>query len=370
MSRESLVDKELDGDFIKATIMIQNSIGEFSKQEQLRVEKWVSKLARMTAHIEWKKNRNVYISLLMQNVLEKKALESPFNKSPPTGNLPQLRPPTRNGTGKSIQNPSGMLTMGRAMKSEEIARLIEANLLSIQEDESPDQAYQRNSDEIARAMGGRAVFELSPRDTQGARTVKFDSSTMYEVTPSKSNRYRSGTAKEGTASALLSSIRKHNLHSSMVNFQKGGYKEALPGQRAVSHLVQGSPQAKSTYEGFYFPGRFGFDEELNTGQTRSVMKNGGVYSEDSDNLESNAMAYLDEDYQQELEDDRDLEDEPEYLANYGVGFPKNRLHQKTSQVMLSGTKLEKSTLNLKRDIFSTSPKTESQIPQGYQDPDL
>lgn len=255
MSRESLIDKELDGDFIKATIMIQNNIGDYSKQDQLRVEKWVSKLARMTAHVEWKKNRNVYIDMLMQNVIEKKPLQSPFDKLPPQGNLPQLRPKTRNGTGKSHASSSNMVTMGKLMKSEEIARFIETNLQSIQEDEPTDFGYPRSSDEVARAMGGRAIFELSPRDTQGARTVKFDSSTVYEVTPSKSNRYRSGTAKDGAAS-VLSSLRKNNLHSSMVNFQQTGSKELLPGQRAVSHLVQGSPHAKSTYDGFYFPGSF------------------------------------------------------------------------------------------------------------------
>jgi Domain of unknown function (DUF4485) len=263
MSRESLVDKELDGEFIKATIMIQNSIGEFSKQEQVRVEKWVSKLARMTAHIEWKKNRNVYIGMLMQNVLEKRALDPPFDKLPPQGSLPQLRPKTRSGASKGASNSVNMLTMGKFMKSEDIAKLIEANLMSIQEDEPTDLGYQRNSDEFARVMGGRAVFELSPRDTQGTRTVKFDSSTIYDVTPSKSNRYRSGTAKDGAASVLLSSMRKNNLHSSMVNFQGAGSREMLPGQRAVSHLVQGSPHAKSTYDGFYFPGSF-----LNYSRTR------------------------------------------------------------------------------------------------------
>ena len=161
MSRESIIDRELDEEFIKATILIQNGYDMMPRHDQTRIESWIEKLAKITVNHEWKKNRNNYIKLLLRCVEEGK-LTAPFDKQPPQGSLLQMKGPS------PVTRSSNM---SRMMKTDEIERLIQANLLEIKDEE---------------------FFDLSPRDTFPNRTVKFDTSTIFEVTPSKSNRYRGG----------------------------------------------------------------------------------------------------------------------------------------------------------------------------------
>lgn len=161
MSRESLIDRELDEEFIKVIIIIQNGFDMMSKHDKVKTQSWIAKLAKITMNQEAKQSRNLYVGQLFECIMSKR-LVAPFDKNPPSGNLPLLKPPN---TGKSRSTG-----MGRMMKTEEIEKIIEANLMSLNNEE--------------------AMFELSPRDTFPNKTVKFDTSTIYEVTPSKSNRYR------------------------------------------------------------------------------------------------------------------------------------------------------------------------------------
>ncbi len=159
MSRESLIDRELDEEFIKAIIVIQNATEGIGKHDKVRVQAWISKLAKITMNHEAKRSRNLYVSQLY-DCIKSKAFSSPFDKQPPAGNLPLLKPQASSKNKQSIV---------KLMKTEEIEKIIQSNLMS---------------------LNGEDVFELSPRDTFPNRTVKFDSSTIYEITPSKSNRHR------------------------------------------------------------------------------------------------------------------------------------------------------------------------------------
>ena len=159
MSRESLIDRELDEEFIKAIIVIQNTADGIGKHDRVRVQAWITKLAKISANHESKRSRNLYVGQLY-DCIKSKAFSSPFDKQPPAGNLPTLKP---QATSKHKHG------IGKLMKTEEIEKIIESNLMS---------------------LNGEELFELSPRDTFPNRTVKFDSSTIYEITPSKSNRNR------------------------------------------------------------------------------------------------------------------------------------------------------------------------------------
>lgn len=160
MSRESVIDKELDEEFIKATIIIQNNYQiHCSPHDQQHIESWIVKLAKYNHNYDSKANRNKYILHLLECVLDKR-IQGPFDKNPPEGVLAALKPRTdiRRST-EVIQN---------FMRSEEIEKMIEANLNSIGEED----------------------FDLTPRDTFPTKTAKVDLSNLYDITPSKSNRYR------------------------------------------------------------------------------------------------------------------------------------------------------------------------------------
>lgn len=167
MSRETIIDKELDEELIRVTLFIQSVYEtKFNKQEQVRIEKWISKLAKISYNHEWKRRRNEYVSLLAEQV-ERGYLSTPFDRSPPDGHLAPLQ----------IGGSKGKAGTSRAGKfpknTDEIARMIE------------EQLVQANHEEIE-------VFNLSPRETEGfdiGRQAKFNNT--YEITPSKTNRYKS-----------------------------------------------------------------------------------------------------------------------------------------------------------------------------------
>lgn len=76
-----------------------------------------------------------------------------------------------------------------------------------------------------------------------------------------------------------------------------------------------------------------------------------------------------DEYQQDLEINRDQEEDPEYLASYSKNQAYPRLQLPYQQFTSKPLKLEKSTLSLKRDIFSTSPKRDGQSkPERLQNP--
>lgn len=184
MSRESLIDRELDEEFIKAIIVIQNATEAIGKHDKVKVQAWITKLAKITVNHEAKRSRNLYVAQLY-DCINARSFAAPFDKQPPAGSLPLLRPQAAAKHKHSI---------GKLMKTEEIEKIIESNLMS---------------------LNGEEVFELSPRDTFPNRTVKFDSSTIYEITPSKSNRLRAresaqGSRRESKYQSLLKPIGEHS----------------------------------------------------------------------------------------------------------------------------------------------------------------
>lgn len=147
MSRASLRDRELDDEFIRITILIQKTYNDLDKHTQIKVEKWVEKLAKITSNYKWKQNRNLYIKLLM-NAVATNDFSDPFDKLPPQTNLPQLNV-------YAVKSKIGE-NFDKILRSEQIENLIETQLLSLQDD-------------------------LSPRYSNGF-SIKKD---LYDITPSK-----------------------------------------------------------------------------------------------------------------------------------------------------------------------------------------
>lgn len=71
-------------------IEIENNYADFNKHEKIRVEQWCKKLCEATSNSIWKKSRNLYAMLLLDQVLNGK-LEKPFNRLPPEASLPSIK---------------------------------------------------------------------------------------------------------------------------------------------------------------------------------------------------------------------------------------------------------------------------------------
>ena len=69
---------------------IEKNYIHLSKQERLRVERWVEKLVSSVCPlVAWKRDRNAYISLL-HRMVKSKQLSTPFHSIPPDGILPRF----------------------------------------------------------------------------------------------------------------------------------------------------------------------------------------------------------------------------------------------------------------------------------------
>lgn len=166
MSRETIVDRELDEELIRVTLFVQSLYEKkFNKHDQIRIENWISKLAKITYNHEWKRRRNEYIGFLAEQV-HRGYLSPPFNASPPEGHLPPLEANRSNRANLEVTNI--------VKNTDEIAKLLEEQLGQITYEE-------------------QEVFQLSPRETGlqelSSRQAKFNNT--YEITPSKTNRYKS-----------------------------------------------------------------------------------------------------------------------------------------------------------------------------------
>lgn len=166
MSRETIIDKELDEELIRVTLFIQ-SVYEtrFTRTEQSYIEKWISKLAKISYNHDWKRRRNEYVCLLAEHV-DRGFLSPPFNQIPPEGQLPPLQ--ISNKTKTTNPQLKSMLK-----NTDQIARLIEEQLGTVDHDEFEN-------------------FDLSPPETEvNDIGRKLNVNNTYEITPSKTNRYKS-----------------------------------------------------------------------------------------------------------------------------------------------------------------------------------
>ena len=91
MQAKQFVDK-FDKEFVGLMLEIDKRVEDYPKIEKLKINSWVRTLCFPTNNISWKKNRNLYTILLLDNILNNK-LESPFNKfCDESADLPVLNP--------------------------------------------------------------------------------------------------------------------------------------------------------------------------------------------------------------------------------------------------------------------------------------
>jgi len=81
---------KIDREFVIYMLEIENRYSALRKQERIRVEQWSRKLCQATTNMIWKKNRNRYAILLLDQVLNGK-LEQPFTSIPPEAGLVVLQ---------------------------------------------------------------------------------------------------------------------------------------------------------------------------------------------------------------------------------------------------------------------------------------
>ena len=77
---------KIDQEFVLYMLEIENRYTTLKKQERIRVEQWSRKLCQATTNVVWKKNRNRYAILLLDQVLNNR-LEPPFTSLPPESGL-------------------------------------------------------------------------------------------------------------------------------------------------------------------------------------------------------------------------------------------------------------------------------------------
>ena len=86
----SLPTTKEDQEFVVYMLEIENRYTSLKKHERIRIEQWSRKLCQATTNLVWKKNRNRYAILLLDQVLNNK-LEAPFISIPPEGGLKGLQ---------------------------------------------------------------------------------------------------------------------------------------------------------------------------------------------------------------------------------------------------------------------------------------
>ncbi|GAB4817988.1 hypothetical protein N2152v2_005034 [Parachlorella kessleri] len=80
---------ELDSSFEKVKLAVMQHVSLLQRQAQVRVKNWLKKLSEETANVVWKKNRNAFARLLLDQ-LRAGRLAEPFHQMPPDGPLPTL----------------------------------------------------------------------------------------------------------------------------------------------------------------------------------------------------------------------------------------------------------------------------------------
>lgn len=87
-----IFEDKYDKEFVTLMLEIEKRIEPFEKSDKLKIKSWVKALCMPTSSTLWKKNRNLYSILLLDNIVNGK-LEPPFNKfAIDNGELDQLNP--------------------------------------------------------------------------------------------------------------------------------------------------------------------------------------------------------------------------------------------------------------------------------------
>ena len=83
-------EDKYDKEFVKLMLEVDRRSENFSKSDRLKISSWVNSLCLPTRSTQWKKNRNLYSIMLLDNIVNNR-LEQPFNKFC-TGELEVLNP--------------------------------------------------------------------------------------------------------------------------------------------------------------------------------------------------------------------------------------------------------------------------------------
>ncbi|KIY96007.1 hypothetical protein MNEG_11955 [Monoraphidium neglectum] len=79
----------LDEQFLRLAITLEKRLALLDRHARVRVQAWLKKLRQETSNHTWKRSRNQYARLLLEQ-LRAGVLEPPFHLFPPEGALPTL----------------------------------------------------------------------------------------------------------------------------------------------------------------------------------------------------------------------------------------------------------------------------------------
>ncbi|CDW87141.1 UNKNOWN [Stylonychia lemnae] len=140
--------RKLDEQFVLYMLEIENRYRLMSKHDRIRVEQWSKALCQVTNNIVWKKNRNLYTMMLLDQILGQK-LEKPFQSQPPDGGLPLL---------SKTQVQSGLSNRIKELKLETDQNNIKQRL---QSDESQVTSNNRNNQHFQTTTGSNSSSNIS-----------------------------------------------------------------------------------------------------------------------------------------------------------------------------------------------------------------
>ena len=139
MQDKQFIDK-YDKEFVALMFEIDKRVKEYPKIIKLRINSWVRTLCFPTNNISFKKNRNLYTILLLDNIINDK-LESPFNKfCDESSELPILNPTIV----KSKISNKFLKEVNLDMSDEEIQNFINLNFTDLNNEEEKNYNYHDN----------------------------------------------------------------------------------------------------------------------------------------------------------------------------------------------------------------------------------
>lgn len=188
MNNQSIKDREVDEEFIRLTILMQNSFENLKRHDQIKLEKWIVFLAKISSNYEWKKNRNLHAKLLLHCVQKKKFI-CPFDKLPkPNQNLEVLNTfYVKNKVGDNIDE---------MLRADQIEKLLQKQLMSLREEdeESPREEMYYQSREAFPSYYKQEIhpYEKTP-SKRSAKNSKTRSKENMIISPK--NNKNSKTAR-------------------------------------------------------------------------------------------------------------------------------------------------------------------------------
>ncbi|KAL0038714.1 hypothetical protein WJX79_004605 [Trebouxia sp. C0005] len=231
----------MDEVFSKVRVAIEQHSGLLKREAAVRLKVWLAKLSEQTNNPVWKKNRNAYSKLLL-NQLKQGCLEKPFNAAPPAGPLQTLPasltysfslPRTSSAkstirSGVSVSSSQGNPASNAAEEPQlddylgrhASPRRTASGGTALSQGEQFTDAQELDSAQLSHQKSGLWGVESNP-SRQPSVSVRADSPPRRQKSGtlelrSSPGRQRSGILRTGSSGSSLRGHESHSLHAHKV----------------------------------------------------------------------------------------------------------------------------------------------------------